>query len=271
MTGLQDVPVEVILHVIEILSRKARGPRSLRSLCLVSHGLKELAQPFLYHDATVECSPHILSFLYGSKDSRKDKQRRLRQFLRTIILRPELGTHVRDLVLVGAGGRASEYSLTEEISSISLHVAHKDAEEREDPGLPDKERHPKLYRQAHRDLVEISGAAAKAGLPSGFVYLPGSNGLIILLLHFLPNLNFLALHANNTVETIACASLDCLPGGVPSGLRSVRDIRMMCDSEKVSPLSRHMYAAQGLIMLAHMFINPVDCRMATTPPRSSHS
>ncbi|KFA60161.1 hypothetical protein S40285_09704 [Stachybotrys chlorohalonatus IBT 40285] len=113
--GLGDLPVEILILILgsfclhccgafdipfayfpnrgeETLKRSwySVDRQALHSLCLVSKGLRDIAQPILHHE---------FSLGYGEsyRSRSHDWQRRLVPFLRTVLLRPDLAAKVRIL------------------------------------------------------------------------------------------------------------------------------------------------------------------------------
>jgi hypothetical protein len=99
MPSLQDLPNELLIHILSFISENTPPPEhllatdddhdeevDLQNLCLVSRTLCEAAQPFLYR-----------SFY---TDGLLDRLSSVISFARTICQRPDLAKHVKDLSIV---------------------------------------------------------------------------------------------------------------------------------------------------------------------------
>jgi len=99
MPSLQDLPNELLTHILSFISENAPPPEhalatgddhdekvDIQNLCLVSRTLCKVAQPFLYHTFYTDgLLGHLSSVI---------------SFARTICQRPDLAKHVKNLAIV---------------------------------------------------------------------------------------------------------------------------------------------------------------------------
>ncbi|KAF2467063.1 uncharacterized protein BDR25DRAFT_345229 [Lindgomyces ingoldianus] len=97
LRGLQELPVELLQHVISHFpNNNSNNRKTLRNLCLSSHKLRDLAQPFLF----ARFKPFMPNTQPDDERYLESSHHQLVGFLRTIVQRPDLALKVESLDLV---------------------------------------------------------------------------------------------------------------------------------------------------------------------------
>ncbi|KAF8309990.1 hypothetical protein DL93DRAFT_1679760 [Clavulina sp. PMI_390] len=231
-----DLPPELAISILQELDPtqyaepdepwfekvRDRVDQPLLSYSHVSHQFRTIIDTLLYHRVRIPAWRNEWNDQYSS--------RTLQQFTRAIVLRPQLAKHVRELYIPGLEFEC--YEDEEDIYTFANDCSTIYEKDEVDESLSS------MSEAACGDLKQILPALASLGLPNGFVLRGGGNGLLLVLLHLLPNLRKLAIAARTELELIAYSSLATFAGGVPAGLNSVTDITLEYDDTKVRYISQ---------------------------------
>lgn len=213
MAKWQDLPPELVLHILQ----KLNNTRDHNNASFVSRQFHALVEPQLYSDISI--LPNLRDDDEDDDDGGEARTRGFRHFVRTIVRRPSLGSHVKRLKL--ASWEHNYYEFPDD-----LHRCHLK--------FPDEDRDEALayakYDGTREDLTIIAAAAVARGLPNGMILAAGSRGLAIVLLHYLPNLKHLSVVSRNEIETVGLSCLGSFEGGVPAGLLSISTLNMVYDN-----------------------------------------
>lgn len=221
MAKWQDLPTELILLILQNLD----STRDPNSVSLVSRQSRALIEPQLYSDVTIVPNiPHFREDDTIEDDfSGEQRTRSFRRFVRTIVGRPSLGSHVKKLELASWERRVNyDYDYTDDVVRCHLKI-------------PDEDHEEALHAAGARfdamrdDLRTIAIAAVEKGLPNGLVLAAGTRGLAIVLLHYVPDLRELSITSRDEIETVALTCLGYFDGGVPAGLLSISTLNMVYD------------------------------------------
>lgn len=196
--NLEDLPDELLLTILD-------DTNNWLNIAHVSRRFHQIAEPYLYRDVVLK------------KDVSADNNRPLRQFTRSVILRPALAWHVRSLSISWTSdwghieASATEYTIQEDTW-----------------WLDSSELEPKATLAREQEWSFLARTASSIGMSPAMqsAIRCGSPPLIIIvLLHHLPNL--ISLNLPNTVDSIqpiSDACMNTMEGGIPQGLRSLNSL-----------------------------------------------
>lgn len=213
MAGWQDLPNELTSYILKIFASGVplhhRELEELVNVLLVCRRFRAIMEPIIYATPNVRSDSFDGSYETGIHLD-------IGCFLRTIILRPDLGRLVK---AVSIGLRDVDvYSCTyEEVTKRCSNQLDIEESEAIIQSLPSAERD---------DTRLLAHAATEAGLSNALVLQGGYPGLVILLLHHVPSLKFLSISGGHEMRIIASAALGCVRGGVPIGLQSINSLRL---------------------------------------------
>lgn len=229
----KDIPTEIVLYILRHLLLY-----DTHSISLVSHQLRSYAEPLLYRSVELNASDVGPNNCHG-----EDPHVYVRRFTRTIVNRPKLGAHVRDLKLMRVWDVVEDYDAMEDCTNCSTSIdVSGEGEEHEAlveataelarVGVDDY-----ALANVQQDLRTIVRATEAKGLPNGLLFKGGYRGMAIVLLHHLPSLKKLEMTGLRDLETIALSCFGLVEGSVPVGLLSLKELTMIYDDQEVS-LSR---------------------------------
>ncbi|KAF8313285.1 uncharacterized protein EI90DRAFT_3022700 [Cantharellus anzutake] len=215
-----DILCEIMVH---------GALETLLSLSLVSHRLHPLAQLFLYKSVSI----------VGKGAPVLDC--RLHQFVRTLILRPDLGRVVRCAQIRWYHVKRSERELPEEVQ---------------------------------RDVHLIQQAAQEKGLHSlaiPWFQSASCYACFALLLHLIPNLNTLSIRIPQSPYS-SCGPRDLtkwVGNSIPPGLRSVSKIKLFWDAFRIEDITPFISLPNLSTMSLRGFLTSEEFRKGDVPAKQS--
>lgn len=222
MGAWSDLPYELASTIVHYLDMRQKWPpgdhqvnRDVLHCTSVSHQFRAIAEPIFYREV----------HLSGDWRDHAKIHRRLRRFTRTITSRPELGLLVKHLHGSNLDEEDDGEQRLEELVELCSSTV----------GASESAKLLGLMNDKARDDVQfLLLNIERKGLPNGLLLRGGAHGLAILLLHQLAALQILSLETYAALPMIAFASLGYFIGGVPAGLKSLRQISVLWGSDEAS-------------------------------------
>ena len=190
MAVWSDLPTELVCEIVAWIEQRndidnhGEYQYDIHSLCAVSHHLHAVAKPYLYRNPRIEKlgpwiePPPIRTSGYHWKEPDTDEEdevcTRLRQFLRTVIMRPALGVYVTRLRVDCAETRVAAPA---ELVRLKKDINDDQAEEL----------FAAFPAASKEDMLMLVAAAVENGFTNSDILQGGCAGQIVLLLDYLPN------------------------------------------------------------------------------------
>lgn len=227
MGAWNNLPNELASTILHYLDKRIGWPtdhhqsnKDIVHCTTVSHQFRTIVEPMLYREVH-------LSAEWQDDD---DPHRQLRQFTRTITSRPELGLLVKHLHGSDLNGEDDDSHELEEFSELCSGTV----------GVNEiGELLETMNNEARSDIQFLLMHVERKGLPNGLLLHGGTHGLLILLLHQLEALQTLSLETRNTLPVAAFASLGYFIGGIPTGLRSLKQASVFYEDTEASAKQKH--------------------------------
>ncbi|KAF8308432.1 hypothetical protein DL93DRAFT_2086921 [Clavulina sp. PMI_390] len=200
----------------ELWSARNRVDQNLLNCTYVSRQFRAIIEPLLYRKV------HLPVAWKAGED--QISFRNVQQFTRTLVLRPELGKHVRELDIPCLD---ADYDENDDISTFVQECNTPYEEDEVDESLS------AMSEPARGDLQQILPALARLGINNGLLLRGGGNGLLLVLLHLLPKLQKLELIARSELEFIAYSCFAAFVGGIPAGLSSISELTLGYEDTEV--------------------------------------
>lgn len=204
MARWQDLSAELMIKIASLAQHN-----DILSLASTCYHLHLILDPTVYHSITLTVA-HKPRGRY-----RLAKERAFRQLVRSIILRPVIGTYVRSLNLIFIP------------NSNPLHedlVSPRDFNQSVLPKTLWQKYGWELTMDDKNDLKILLQACKVKDVASGLLAFANSWGELVLLLHYLPRLRDLFMDTNAFLCIVGFAALGKLNGGIPAGLQSLQSL-----------------------------------------------
>ncbi|KAF8309983.1 hypothetical protein DL93DRAFT_1679514 [Clavulina sp. PMI_390] len=223
-----DLPTELVIQVLEEIYPPETflndsifpdgdyiAQEDLLNCNCVSRQFQAIIEPILYRDV------HLMAFFDDLEREDAMSYSSIRQFTRTIVLRPQLGKHVRRLFVPSVGHEWDEFKATLASWKKSISEAKvKKALSRDEKG--------------QSDLSIILAALKPLGLKNGLVLNGGVDGMFITLLHLLPKLQSLYIEASAPLNFVAHSCFGAFGGQIPASLRSIVELSVYIEEDPYS-------------------------------------
>ncbi|KAF8308455.1 hypothetical protein DL93DRAFT_1679106 [Clavulina sp. PMI_390] len=228
-----DLPSELAIQVLQNLVPSQKLPeesagshplpnpslqRELLTCTYVSHQFRAIVTPFLYRDVHLQAAP--LREVPGVMTSSPT----LHRFACAIILNPHLGKYVRRLSATSLGCVCTDYTMIFE----SWNKSFSDEEVIQSISTEYVARH---------DLSTILAAMQDLGLNNGLLFHGGADGIFIVLLHLLPNLESLCVKSGAPLAFIAYSCFSAVERGIPIALQSIVELEVLVKHDEYNEIT----------------------------------
>ncbi|KAF8309985.1 hypothetical protein DL93DRAFT_1679460 [Clavulina sp. PMI_390] len=215
-----DLPYELAIHVLEALSSRSspqgdliassKARKDLLSCTCVSRQFHTIARPLLFRNVHLESAfPHRKQGIYQFFPA-------IHRFASAIILEPHLGKYVRRLFVDSLGDYYRDFD-------VYLSRWNQSIDEEEVQNMLSG------YITGQPDLAIILDALPGLGLSNGLVMHGRSDGIFVVLLHLLPNLQVLDIESYSGIACIACSCFGGFGGRIPAALLSISELSLVPD------------------------------------------
>lgn len=224
MAVWSDLATELVIEVLSHLD-------DWRDTCLASRQLRDISEVLLYRDVDLSAS---------RKEEGLDAETgRLRQFLCTIVRRPDLGRHVRTLTV--DAGAMSEL--------CDIHSFRSVSEKGEGEGEGEAALLDHASQESENDLLLLLSITKRLGLSPKLLQTPSTSlpALVLVAFHHLPRLQSFHCPKPSCISSGLCAAIaGIIPGPLPIALQSLEELdisyprrmsrKNWCPSEVVTPI-----------------------------------